>query len=475
MKFAMAIDEIFDSRSDLALLEECAKILRSKGHEVQTCGRGPSNVQNYMLSHSADVMVQVAGGMCIGTLCDFYVGIRRGYYHAKKLAIPIYTKGWTKLNPDTYKPDKGAWDDTFSKNLPQDEFNTFLNKTFGEVYASHQDTMLSFSHGKSAEELMTKMLSSSTGNATGGGGQQGGTTGLDLIKQVVSDWDKYGVTLDLQGDTLKVGRAKTSEAIILNEDCIINDSITLTDFDSDTPNTVTDGTNTIKDTALVERFGTINYDEETIENKGKAWIQDMFQVALRGHNHQIDLKCLFDPHLHMGMYVKLNIPSLDIMGRYYFVTKTSIEEESCIGLTLEPAPPSRYQEVTETTVADTSAKSGGDMISIGNNLAAKYKFCAKGARDSGAKGYVTSTYEEMKKSGCGDCHAWSDALYQELNAAGIKTRIIQYGTSMAWNHRSVQVYKNGGWEDYPYRSTNISQYARNTTSKSGMYVWKDAP
>ena len=176
------------------------------------------------------------------------------------------------------------------------------------------------------------------------------------------------------------------------------------------------------------------------------------------------------------MYVHLQLPSFELDG-YYFVSKTSVEEENCISITLDPAPPSRYQETSETTVnTNTGTASGKDMISIGNDLASKYSFCALLARDRGAKGYITNTYADMKKSGCGDCWAWSDALYTELNAAGIKTRIIQYRSSpQVSNHRSVQVWQNGKWEDYPYRQTNISQYARNTTSKPGMYEYRAAP
>ena len=476
MKIAIAIDRIYDSGSDLKLLNECVSYLKSKGHDVHNCGRGPSNCQNYMLNHTADLMVQVAGGLCIGTLSDFCYGIKTGSYHATKACIPIYSKPFDKTDPYTYVPHGGAHDDNFSQRLPREWFNQFLGRTFPETYKKFSQYLYPYSVGATAQEMMDKMLGGSNSNSTGGGQQGGGgTSGLDLIKQVVTDWDKYGVTLDLNGDTLRVGRAKTSEAIILPEDVIVNDSITLTDYDSNTPNTVTDGSNTIKDAELVERFGTVNYDE-TIENKGKAWLQDMYQVAQRGHNHQIDLKCLFDPQLHMGMYVKLNLPTLDIENKYYYVTKTSIEEESCMSLTLEPAPPSRYQEVTETNVdLGDNKKSGGDMIQIGNDLAAKYGFCALKARDPGAKGGITSNYPDMKRSGCGDCHAWSDALYTELNAVGIKTRIIEYNNGYVNNHRSVQIYKNGTWEDYPYRSTNISKYARAQASKSGMYVWKNAP
>lgn len=475
MKFIIGIDKIHGDSADRALLAEVCKLVEAKGHTVTNVGRGPSAVQNYSLSHSADVMVQVAGGMCVGTLSDFCYGMKQGYYKAKKGCIPFYTKGWTKYNPETYKPSGGAWDDNFSQGLPRSWFTQFLNITFPEMYTKFSQYLLPFSHGKSAEEIVNKMLGSATTGttgSTGGTGGGGGNTGFDLIKQVVTPWDKYGVALELNGNTLHVYRATTKNAPILTEESIVNDSISITDYNSQTPNYITDGKNILKNDFLIERFGKIE-PEEKPSNKGKVWLQDMYQVAQRESGHTIDMKVLFDPQLKEGMYVHLQMPSFDLDG-YYYVSKTSVEEESCMSITLDPAPPSRYQEVTETTVdtGNTGSGMGKDPIAIGNALAKKYGFCSSVVCPNPGGG---ESYEAMKKSGSGSCYAWSDALYTELNAVGIKARIIQYATSMARNHRSVQINTNGTWEDYPYRSTNISKYARNTSSKPGMFVYKKEP
>ena len=93
-----------------------------------------------------------------------------------------------------------------------------------------------------------------------------------------------------------------------------------------------------------------------------------------------------------------------------------------------------------------------DLIEIGNILGNKYTFCGRVGSES---------YTSMKQRGCGSCFAWSGALYTELTAKGYTVRVIQYGTSMADNHRSVQVQNNGVWEDYPYRQTTIHKYAWN--------------
>ena len=471
---AIGIDNIYGYNQDLALLNECASILEKAGHTVHKCGVGPSVTQQYMNSHTADWMVQIAGGLCIGSLSDFCYGIKQGYYHAKKACIPLMYKHFTSLDPYTYVPTGGAWDDNFSHGLPSSWFSQFLNMTFPEVYKKWSQYLLPYSPGKTAQEMMDKMLNgNTTGDLNLSGGNGGGQTARDLIMQVITPWDKYGVTVDLWDNKVYIRRAKTKNAPIINEKVVVNDSITITDYDENTPNIADVGNYNIQNDTLIDRFGKVPCSD--IENKGRNWVQDMYQVAQRDSGHTIDLKILYAGAISENMYVLLDLPSVGIKG-YYFITKLSYDDGVTVSLTLEPAPPHRQQEQTGSVDINVSnTGSGGDMISIGNNLASKYTFCSKVARDGNAKGYITSTYSEMKQSGCGDCHAWSDALYTELNAAGIKTRIIQYSTSMAGNHRSVQVFKNGSWEDYPYRDTNISKYARNTTSKSGMYVWKDAP
>lgn len=116
-----------------------------------------------------------------------------------------------------------------------------------------------------------------------------------------------------------------------------------------------------------------------------------------------------------------------------------------------------------------SSGMGTGLIEIGNKLGEKYTYC----RGAGSESYTT-----MKKMGCGSCFAWSGALYTELTKAGYTCRVIQYSTSMAANHRSVQ-YKNsnGQWVDYPYRKTKIytnARYAIATSSKPGMTVVSDS-
>ena len=123
-----------------------------------------------------------------------------------------------------------------------------------------------------------------------------------------------------------------------------------------------------------------------------------------------------------------------------------------------------WTNITANDEEDTSSTSGkvigDDAIEIGNSLASMYSFCKGRASD----------YETMKQIKCGDCWAWSDALYTELTRIGYTVRIVQYGTSMASNHIRVQIKENGEWIDYPYRQTNIPKLAYNTSGSANGQV-----
>ena len=116
---------------------------------------------------------------------------------------------------------------------------------------------------------------------------------------------------------------------------------------------------------------------------------------------------------------------------------------------------------TDTSLGAGGSVNSSDIIGIGNELASKYGFCGRVGSES---------YTSMKKRGCGSCFAWSGALYTELTAKGYKARVVQYSTREASNHRSVEIYDNGQWVDYPYRSTSIPRNARNTSNKSRFVI-----
>ena len=84
----------------------------------------------------------------------------------------------------------------------------------------------------------------------------------------------------------------------------------------------------------------------------------------------------------------------------------------------------------------------------------------------------SSTYTNMKKTGNGDCWAFSELIFGELKRYGISCKIVQYATSEASNHRSV-LYKdsNGNWTDFPYSAYGWNTMLGSTSnSKNGATI-----
>lgn len=67
----------------------------------------------------------------------------------------------------------------------------------------------------------------------------------------------------------------------------------------------------------------------------------------------------------------------------------------------------------------------------------------------------------MKSKGYGSCWAFAELVFDELKARGVSTRIYQYATDEASNHRSTAYLgTDGKWHDFPYRQFCRKDYTR---------------
>ena len=361
-------DNITTYSADKKRLATFCDIVKKAGHDVVNAGVGDNAIQGHMKRHTADIMVQIAGGQCPGTFSDFEWGTAKagewgrtgdGYYHARKYCFPMYTAAWSdynKWNPKTYKLPPNAWDDSFSNvACLQPIKKKIIGKTWQQI-SNEFERCVGFVEGKNAEELgngFVKLLNGGKAgtSSTGTGNQQGGGGNiLELIKQVCSDWDPLGVEINLDGDTVGIRRTNPNTAVALGTNRIQRNSVNMVDYDSNTPNV----NGTVKDNYLIKRFGEVPMDAE-VDDANKAQV---LQVAQRGHNHSIDLKCILGKEYNAGNWVKLTIPELGIENRPYYISKSGNQEERVTSLTLESAPPSRYVEVQEMAVEEEVSEDG---------------------------------------------------------------------------------------------------------------------
>lgn len=84
--------------------------------------------------------------------------------------------------------------------------------------------------------------------------------------------------------------------------------------------------------------------------------------------------------------------------------------------------------------------------------------------------YGDSSYNDMKKSGVGECWAFSDLIFTEMKRYDVSCRIMQY-SAISPAHRSVQ-YKDekGKWANFPYREYGWNTKYDNMLNDTGG-VW----
>ena len=101
------------------------------------------------------------------------------------------------------------------------------------------------------------------------------------------------------------------------------------------------------------------------------------------------------------------------------------------------AVPTTKIELTPTSILESIAK-----------LCKKYKY--KRGKDS--------TYSAMKKSGSGDCWAFSELILSEFKRYGVNARIYEYTTNSSNQHRSVRYLDaNKKWVDFPYKDYKLNK------------------
>lgn len=239
---------------------------------------------------------------------------------------------------------------------------------------------------------------------------------------------------------------------------------------------------------LVKVYGsvTIDYHEPNI-NKTTAQMKAKAYLAAHVRDFDMSIKAnlLWDGDIDVGDIVTLENPltmrdayRVDVEKRepeYYFVVGKSIEwegEEPITGtLDLRYGSKSPERKEVPESGSSYSNSSSSDSTTQSGDIAKAVDEVAKKWHKMGFSGEC-QTYSCVQKAHRGDCWGCSDTLACELISRGVQTRILQYGTSMASNHRSVQ-YKDssGKWRNFPYREYGFHNYFNDTSGvKHGSLV-----
>ena len=115
-----------------------------------------------------------------------------------------------------------------------------------------------------------------------------------------------------------------------------------------------------------------------------------------------------------------------------------------------------YKKPVQSSREEQNKLFNGEMLAMAGEVSITaddiFKAVTKIAFNYDYRLGTTSSYEEMKAAGTGDCWAFSDLILTELKKYKVTCKIVEYGTAYAGNHRSVQYLDdNNNWQNFPYR------------------------
>ena len=243
---------------------------------------------------------------------------------------------------------------------------------------------------------------------------------------------------------------------------VIKDSVTITDPLENQVNTVEviygSGAKgqkvTVKDDIMVSKYGKNNKsftEHGYTAEQAQLYAAKQLGIAQRNSGLSIDLTIVGSPYFYPHAWVTTNLSRYGkaAINKTLFLSKSSVKMTAGKATTMDITLEDYYPDVSQKeNAADSTAGVINDasMSAIGAQ-AAKYTWC-----------YQNNKEAEMVSSGCGDCYAMSDFLYDQLNGAGIPTRILQYYSpvSSSRTHRTVQILVNNQWTDFNYAQYGIA-------------------
>ena len=519
MAYIIASDETGGAKN---CLDTVCKILKDKGNTVNKMNVD-SNSEGTIAQHctKGDIPVFIVNGVCLGTFISFHerfikkIGCQHVYF-----GFPKNLMQGSHYNKEELLSSKKLVITNDGTNWSQKAYEWSGKYTPVEVFEKLDG--VDGIWADNCEQLAEKIMaggglstggSSSDLSSTGGGMQIKDATFEDCIRRICAATDSVFIVennaavmfpyndwmaFTLQKDMETIDKDNMDPDVFeiqYNNNGTYN-KVTATwgktTDKSQTSSTTTKkkGKFTTKETnntdgtgklskqydSLVDQFGELEKKVEikaTDKNTVEYIVNALLIQYIREFNNSYHVRSLNKTKYVGGtFYAVKNLynDKTDILYLNGYTILTQEKEPLFIDLDFKYGPErveniEDYQKYSGTGSSGTGSSSGSDvkssdLIGIGNELASKYTYCGK-----------AHTYEQMKKTGCGDCHAMSDALYIELSEKGYTVKIVQYVSSGSDRHRSVMYNENGQWKDFPYRDTKLHQSFNNTKgSEKGKVI-----
>ena len=266
------------------------------------------------------------------------------------------------------------------------------------------------------------------------------------------------------------------------------DSVTITDPQTDQPNAVVvtygnsantkqvavgkDATGNVSvfDPVMYDKYGynpiTVTAPQYNDSASALAYGLKQLGVAERNNGLEVDLTIVGSPYIYPHWWAKTTLSRYgETIDKVLYLTKTSMKLVAGKATLTDIVLEDYYPDVSITLKSDDSSGVLNMQTLQGIvQSAAGWSWCSQ------------SSESVLISSGCGDCYAMSDYLYDKLNAAGITTRILQYYSpySSSGTHRTVQIEVNGQWEDMPDYSMLATDF-HPLSVKTNCFIYKQAP
>ncbi len=251
------------------------KAIEKAGHKAHNGGVGPNTIQSHGMSSSSkgQIGVFICGGVDIQVFWDFVQGIG-SYYHYKRF-IYVYASDtatsdkWLTCNGAKKTKTVRAWDDNYSGGR-----GDAIGQTVDAYCNKHKDK-ISYACGSKGckfSEVINNFLQKEGMRGGKGGSSESGLTKKvsqggairEALQKLLTHWDGQ-VECRIKGREVHINKIRNPEKYhigVLKEGVnIFSDSVTVTDVNPNTTNYLEvrwkGGVITIKDEALIKRFGVV--------------------------------------------------------------------------------------------------------------------------------------------------------------------------------------------------------------------------
>ncbi len=307
---------------------------------------------------------------------------------------------------------------------------------------------------------LTPHRGGTSGDVSAGYSSIGSTTWWDLLTELLNP-----INVDLmayvKGKKLYIKEPPAPSTVKLWVDDQVNlvkDSVTVTEADPTTPNTVivnygksaAGNSVRVQNKKMVTQYGTITqkYDKPDLNAvQAKAYGEKMLNKLERNNGFSIDCTVIYHPYYFVGEWCRFKHRTLDI-DDVYMITKTNMK------LTAKSTPKVDLTLTDYVPFVSSSGSGGSQGIFAQMDIIGE-----KEAQFEDVQGNCHNA-QCIEQTGKGDCWADSEWLYLQLNRAGINARIVGYATRNVKypRHCWVQINVGNGWVDWDYKKYNSEHY-----------------